>query len=345
MSGKTREYDSGARFRRDWGEEVFAQVTDEDRMERNKNSASLNEAYYDFATDHYQSGWGDKFHFCGYQPGESWETAQSRHEHYLALMTEIRPGMKVLDVGCGVGGPAREIAIFTGAHVTGVSINDMHVERSNLYNKEANLEDQVEMVKGNFNALPFKDEAFHAAYATEALCCAEDAVEAYKGVFRVLKPGGRLGILDWVITPLYDDLNPNHRRIRSKIERGGAVPFLTTAEMHKKALEEAGFEMVLDEDRAIAKANPVPWWYALDGRHQPTLYDKYMSFMLGERAFKCVRAVFKAMSWFNLTHPSRMIALDEVSQCVFSCRDGGKEGIFSPMHLFVAQKPERKKSQ
>jgi len=69
--------------------------------------------------------------------------------------------------------------------------------------------------------------------------------------------------------------------------------------------------------------------------------EKWASFMMGEYAFNCVWWVFKLMSLLRLAHPSRMEALDTVAMCVYSCRDGGKEGIFTPMHLFLCKKPDR----
>lgn len=48
-------------------------------------------------------GWGGSFHFARYYPGEEFFRAIARHEHYLAANTGIKKGMKVLDVGCGVG--------------------------------------------------------------------------------------------------------------------------------------------------------------------------------------------------------------------------------------------------
>jgi SAM-dependent methyltransferase len=56
-------------------------------------------------------------------------TSLARHEHWLALKMQLKPGQKVLDAGCGVGGPARSIARFADVYVTGVTINDYQVRR------------------------------------------------------------------------------------------------------------------------------------------------------------------------------------------------------------------------
>ena len=259
-AGKTKAYNSAARYQDIWGETDYVGQTEEERVERNKHGDKLAEAYYDFITDHYQGGWGDRFHFCGYYPGESWDVAMARYEHHLALSMELKPGMKVLDVGCGVGAPAREIAKFVGCHITGVTINDLHVERSNKYNAEDGFADQVHMVKGTFTDLPFPDGSFDAVYATEAICHATDMLKACQEIYRVLKPGGRVGLVDWVITDKYDNDNPQHRKIRSEIERGSSVPLLISVKAHVDALEAAGFTMEIEEDRAQDKSNPIGWW-------------------------------------------------------------------------------------
>lgn len=262
-TGKTRNYDSGARYREAWkqGAGGLSDDTNEARVQRNKLAAELNESYYDFITDHYEAGWGRKFHFAGYQPGESWAKGHARHEHYLAYMTGIMEGMQVLDLGCGVGGPAQEIAVFTGANITGITINQMQVERGNKYAKALGLEDQVQLQRANMIDLPFPDASFDAVYTIEALCCAPEVEKAVSEVFRVLKPGGKFGIYDWVTTPLYDDSIDLHRKIRIGIQRGSAVPNLQSASEKKEFLANAGFEVLRDEDRALSKANPVPWWY------------------------------------------------------------------------------------
>lgn len=107
-------------------------------------------SYYNLATDLYEYGWGQSFHFCRFSTGEPFYQAIARHEHYLAHSIGIKEGMKVLDVGCGVGGPAREIAKFTGAHVTGLNNNDYQIDRATHYAAKEGLSNQLAFVKGDF---------------------------------------------------------------------------------------------------------------------------------------------------------------------------------------------------
>lgn len=106
--------------------------------------------YYNLATDLYEYGWSQCFHFCRFAYGETFHRAIARHEHYLAHNIGIRPGMKVLDVGCGVGGPAREIVKFTGAHVTGLNINEYQVARATNYARQEGLSHKMKFVQGDF---------------------------------------------------------------------------------------------------------------------------------------------------------------------------------------------------
>lgn len=62
----------------------------------------------------------------------------------------IREGMKVLDVGCGVGGPAREIAKFTGADIVGLNNNDYQIERATKYAAKEGLSQKLSFTKGDF---------------------------------------------------------------------------------------------------------------------------------------------------------------------------------------------------
>ncbi|KAI5478654.1 hypothetical protein MNV49_004796 [Pseudohyphozyma bogoriensis] len=86
------------------------------------------------------------------------------------------PLHKVLDVGCGIGGPAREIATFSDASVVGVNNNAFQVERAKRYTKRQGLEGKVSFVKGDFMKLEeeFGRATFDAVYAIEATYHAPD---------------------------------------------------------------------------------------------------------------------------------------------------------------------------
>ena len=75
----------------------------------------------------YEWGWAQSFHFSRFYKGESFAASLARHEHYLAAQMNLRPKMRVLDIGCGVGGPAREIARFADVEIIGLNNNDFQV--------------------------------------------------------------------------------------------------------------------------------------------------------------------------------------------------------------------------
>nr|GMD46429.1 Cycloartenol-C-24-methyltransferase 1 [Ipomoea batatas] len=80
--------------------------------QRKANYTDMVNKYYDLATSFYEYGWGESFHFAPRWRGEALRESIKRHEHFIALQLGLRPGQKVLDVGCGIGGPLREIARF-----------------------------------------------------------------------------------------------------------------------------------------------------------------------------------------------------------------------------------------
>lgn len=99
--------------------------------QRKENYKTLVSNYYSVSTDFYEYGWGKSFHFANRFRGETLDESIQRHESYLAMQLGIKSGEKVLDIGCGVGGPLRRIAYLTGAHVTGVTISQYQIQRAN----------------------------------------------------------------------------------------------------------------------------------------------------------------------------------------------------------------------
>ena len=97
---------------------------------RRSDYRKFSDLYYDLVTSFYEYGWGRSFHFAPRVPGESFKASIARHEHYLAHVLGLRPGMIVADLGCGVGGPLLEIARFSGASIVGVNSNAHQLGRA-----------------------------------------------------------------------------------------------------------------------------------------------------------------------------------------------------------------------
>src|SRR3954467_5938364 len=132
---------------------------------RKANYTKMVNDYYDLVTDFYEYGWGQSFHFAPRHKGESFEASLVRHELYLAHVLGLRPGMRVLDVGCGVGGPMRAIARFSGATVVGANNNDYQNQRGTGKKGEARLADRCSFLKADFMRLPVDDASYDAVYA------------------------------------------------------------------------------------------------------------------------------------------------------------------------------------
>lgn len=116
----------------------------------------------------------------------------------LAHRLNIPPGASVLDVGSGLGGPARTIAAEFDCHVTGVDITRDFCEAAHAMSCWVGLSDRVRFVQGDAAALALKPASFDAAITIHSAMNVVRKDAMYAGIHKVLKPGGRLGIYDVV---------------------------------------------------------------------------------------------------------------------------------------------------
>ena len=141
---------------------------------RNEDYTTLVDSYYDLATEFYEWGWGTSFHFATRFRDENFRQSILRHEYYLAGKLRVPQGAKILDCGCGVGGPARNIHRFTGTEVTAVTLNQFQVDRGNVLCRREGCSDMVKLVQADFMKLPFPDNSFDGVFAIESTCHAPD---------------------------------------------------------------------------------------------------------------------------------------------------------------------------
>jgi len=110
----------------------------------------------------------------------------------LAQLAGLQSGMQLLDVGCGIGGPARTLAAEFGCQVTGVDITDEYCQAAERLTDLVGLSGQATFRQGDALALPFEPQTFDVVWMQHMSMNIEDKERLYQEAYRVLRANGRL---------------------------------------------------------------------------------------------------------------------------------------------------------
>lgn len=149
--------------------------------------------YDDFDTDLLHFGYWERFP----DPGAdgSMQAAMRRLTDQVVQRLDIGAGDWVLDVGCGIGVPAVQIAHATGAEIVGITVSGEQVEQARKLAEQEHLAEQVTFHQADAMDPPFDDESFDAVYALESIQHMDRAV-ALGHMARLVQPGGRIVLTD-----------------------------------------------------------------------------------------------------------------------------------------------------
>lgn len=159
----------------------------------------------------------------------------------LALAAGLEPSTRVLDLGCGIGGPARYLAATFGCKVIGVDLSPDFIDAAAYLTAHCALSDRVTFKVGDALHLAFEDAAFDAVFLQHVAMNIEDRPALYAEVRRMLASGGRFATYDLVLRN-GDVVYP------TPWARNPSTSFLLSEGDTRKALEQAGFKAALWRD-------------------------------------------------------------------------------------------------
>jgi SAM-dependent methyltransferase len=173
----------------------------------------------------------DEFHLGGREATQA-----------LADFMPLRPGMHLLDVGCGIGGPARYFA-SRGCQITGIDLTEEFVRTAENLTRMVKLDQAAKFRQASALELPFAPATFDGAYTIHVCMNIANKNGVFREVKRVLKPGARFAI--------YDLMRSNDGTLAFPVPwaRTSETSFVASIDDYRQGLEAAGFRIDHQRDR------------------------------------------------------------------------------------------------
>ncbi len=216
-----------------------------------KEIQSVQNDYYMQTTYDYHIVW-DNTEFKSAHFGIYNEHASKHHDalvntnRVLADLSGIKASEDILDAGCGWGSSSFWLAKYRSANVVGITPVKDQIDMCKIKVKEIDLAHLTKFVCADFCKTEFEDNSFDVVWAIDSVCHANNKRDFYTEAFRLLKPGGRLIVAEYI---------RNGRNLRQKDERliaswlrNHAIPDIDTKEEHFKNIRETGFSNINIED-------------------------------------------------------------------------------------------------
>ena len=203
--------------------------------------------YYDDCFIDYRIFWLDSKNLAmhyGY-----WDEDTKNHSESLTHMNralgrklDIKPGDKILDAGCGIGGSSIWLAKNYDVEITAITLTASQVDRAKEYAKKNGVADQITFKEADYCHTPFEDETFDIVWGLESICYAVDKQDFVKEAYRVLKKEGQIIVADGFA--LKDEFTPEEWSYIQDFLDGCVVPNLATVDVFKTAMEDCLFQNI-----------------------------------------------------------------------------------------------------
>jgi SAM-dependent methyltransferase len=208
------------------------------------NQMTHENEYYDNMVKMLELIWGE-----GYMaPGGPGNVAK--------LLKDTRPqGKRILDIGCGIGGPSLEMASNFGAIVNGIDLEAPLIERASADARTRGLDERCKFQTVTIGALPFADESFDIVVSSGAITQTSDKTALLTEILRVLAPGGFLSCYEWMRSE--QDYSAD---MLEWFRLEGLTYDLDTLDGYARRFAAAGFDNVVSTDASD--------WYRAESRRE-----------------------------------------------------------------------------
>nr|WSX78801.1 methyltransferase domain-containing protein [Streptomyces sp. NBC_00899] len=218
------------------------------------------ERYYDITLDLYEDLWGEHVHHGFWDPGEvpgvagaDRHAATDRLVRELVDFARVPAGSRVLDVGCGIGGPALHLAGAMGCTVEGVTLSARQAARANEKAQAAGVAGRARFHQLDALSTGFPDASFDVVWALESLMHLPDRPAFFAEAMRLLRPGGTLAVATWSVRE--GELDDAEQDLVRQILQHQVMPDFSSLEEHERQAAAAGFADVASVDWSSAVAN------------------------------------------------------------------------------------------
>lgn len=134
-------------------------------------------------------------------PYDQFHSRGSQATGELAQLLGPQRGALLLELGCGIGGPARWLASEFGCQVVGLDLTEVYCQTARQLSQRVRLDGQTRFLCADALQLPFAEASFDLVWTQHAAMNIADKAGLYREVARVLKPGGRFGLYDILAGP------------------------------------------------------------------------------------------------------------------------------------------------
>jgi tocopherol O-methyltransferase len=245
--------------------------------------------FYDLVSSHFHELWGEHLHH-GYwiRGNETKERAQIQLIEHLAQSANLRPGRRILDVGCGTGASSIYLAKHYQVEATGITISPVQVRLANQAAARADV--NATFLLMDAEAIQF-EKLFDIVWSVESVSHYQDIGKFFASAANLLKPNGTVAIIDWFKKP---NLNPaEYKQKILPIEKGMLVE-LETMQEYETWMRSNGLQIVKSE--ILNKNCAKTWDLGLDIIKNRSLWKlaatqgaMFVDFL---KAFRAMRAGF-----------------------------------------------------